>query len=257
MNRADWRGLPEFLRTYGRALRRVNRIDYGTLIATAVDLIESRATTHPGAATFALVDEYQDTTTAQVRLLQALQRQGSQITAAADPYQSIYSFRGATVENVASFEADFGSDRTPAIRLLLTTSFRTPAAILDAAVAVTTGDLAGVTGRVVPAPGRGVVEAYRFDQQVEEAEWIAAEVQRLHLVEGIPYRKIGVFVRSKRRLLADLSRALERRHVPHELPGSRLTDHPAVRFLIDLTGVTARASRSRRCAGCYSGRGWV
>jgi superfamily I DNA/RNA helicase/RecB family exonuclease len=234
LDRADWRGLPEFLATYRLALRDLGRIDYGTLIAAAVSLIEQGEVDPPDTESFVLVDEYQDTTTAQVRLLQALQTGEGHILAAADPYQSIYSFRGATVENVASFESDFGSAAAPPKRLLLTTSFRTPAEILDAAVAVTTGDLPGATGAVVPAPGRGVVEAYRFDQQVEEAEWIAAEAQRLHLTEGISYRKIGVFVRSKRRLLADLSRALERRHVPHELPGSRLTDQPAVRFLLDL-----------------------
>ncbi|MCP3995071.1 MAG: ATP-dependent helicase [bacterium] len=234
LGRADWRGLPEFVATYDRTLRSLGRIDYGTLISTAVALLESSDVAAPSGEGFILVDEYQDTTAAQVRLLQALEHRGYNVLAAADPYQSIYSFRGATVENVASFDADFGRRDDPATRILLTTSFRTPAAILDAAVAVTTGDLPGATGAVVPAHGQGVVETYLFDQQVEEAEWIAAEAQRLHLTEGIPYSKIGVFVRSKRRLLADLSRALERRHIPHDLPGSRLTDQPAVRFLLDL-----------------------
>jgi superfamily I DNA/RNA helicase/RecB family exonuclease len=234
LDRADWRGLPEFLRTYNRALRVLGRIDYGTLVSSAVQLLETEAVPSDGEGGFVLVDEYQDTTTAQVRLLQSLQHRGAHVLAAADPYQSIYSFRGATVENVAAFEQDFDTPDEPVRRILLTTSFRTPAEILDTAVDVTTGDLPGATGAVIPAPGRGVVEAYLFDQQVEEAEWIAAEAQRLHLSERIPYSGIGVFVRSKRRLLADLSRALERRHIPHDLPGSRLTDQPAVRFLLDL-----------------------
>jgi superfamily I DNA/RNA helicase/RecB family exonuclease len=235
-SRDDWRGLPQFLATYTKALRDLGRIDYGTLIATAVALLEGRSSEAIAEEPvgYVLVDEYQDTTTAQVRLLQSLQRCGRHILAAADPYQSIYSFRGATVENVAAFEADFGTPQRPATRLLLTTSFRTPKIILETAVGVTTGDLPGATGAVIPAAGRGSVEAYLFDQQVEEAEWIASEAQRLHLSEQVPYSKIGVFVRSKRRLLADLSRALERRHVPHDLPGSRLTDQPAVRFLLDL-----------------------
>jgi len=234
LDRADWRGLPSFVDTYHRHLRAIGRIDYGTLIYVAVRLLESGLMPTHDLDTFVMVDEYQDTTTAQVRLLEMMQAGGSHLLAAADPYQSIYSFRGATVENVAAFEDTFGTPDAPATRFLLTTSFRTPAAILDTAVAVTTGDLPGATGAVIPAPGSGVVEAYRFDQQVEEAEWIAAEAQRLHLTENVPYRKIGVFVRSKRRMLADLSRALERRRVPHELPGSRLTDQPAVRFLLDL-----------------------
>jgi superfamily I DNA/RNA helicase/RecB family exonuclease len=232
--RADWKGLPEFVTTYNRTLRNSGRIDYGTLISSAVELLESRDQSKHPDAQYVLIDEYQDTTPAQVRLAQALQGHTSNVMAAADPYQSIYSFRGASVENVAAFEGDFGTEQRPATRLLLTTSFRTPEKILEAAVGVTSGDLPGATGAVMPAPGRGAVETYLFDQQVEEAEWIATEAQRLHLTEAIPYSKIGVFVRSKRRLLADLSRALERRHIPHELPGSRLSDQPAVRFLLDL-----------------------
>ncbi len=242
MRRDDWKGLPQFLDTYTNELRNIDRIDYGTLISTAVRLLESPdlPTSEAAGTGYVLVDEYQDTTTAQVRLLQALQRRGRHIAAAADPYQSIYSFRGATVENVAAFSADFGSAEEAATQILLTTSFRTPRTILATAVAVTTGDLPGATGAVTPAPGDGVVEAYLFNQQVEEAEWIAAEAQRLHLTERIPYSRIGVFVRSKRRFLADMSRALERRHIPHELPGSRLTDQPAVRFLLDLAVAATR-----------------
>ncbi len=239
MERADWRGLPDFLTRYADTLRSSGRIDYGTLIATAVDLVAAADEPTVARPRSVLVDEYQDTTTSQVRLLQALQSAGYEILVAADPYQSIYSFRGASLENVKSFEDDFGGAR-PASRLLLTTSFRTPAAILEASVGVTTGDLPGATGAVKPAPGQGVVEAYLFDQQVEEAEWIAAETQRLHLTEGVPYSRIGVFVRSKRRLLADLSRSLERRHIPHDLPGSRLTDQPAVRFVLDLAVAASR-----------------
>jgi len=235
LDRADWKGLPLFLRTYADALRKRSRIDYGTLVATAVGLLESdQPTTRQQPPGFVLVDEYQDTTAAQVRLLQVLQQRSKHVLAAADPYQSIYSFRGAAVENVANFGSDFSTSGARATRLLLTTSFRTPKTILETAVGVTSGDLPGATGAVEPAPGKGSVEAYLFDQQVEEAEWIAAEAQRIHLLERIPYSKIGVFVRSKRRLLADLSRALERRHIPHELPGSRLADQPAVRFLADL-----------------------
>ncbi|MDJ0925735.1 MAG: ATP-dependent DNA helicase [Acidimicrobiia bacterium] len=240
MGRADWRGLPRFVARYQDALRADGRVDYGSLIASAVALVQTQETPADSQTPrFVLVDEYQDTTTAQVRLLQALHRQGAQVLAAADPYQSIYSFRGASLQNVASFEDDFGSAVAPAVRLLLTTSFRTPATILETAVGVTTGDLPGATGAVIPASGSGVVETYLFDQQVEEAEWIAAEAKRLHLVEHIPYDRIGVFVRSKRRLLADLSRALERRHIPHELPGTRLSDQPAVRFVLDLAAAAA------------------
>jgi superfamily I DNA/RNA helicase len=232
--RHDWRGLPRFLTRYDAHLRELRRVDYGTLLAEAVWALEEGAVDDVrGGLSHVLVDEYQDTTHAQSRLLRAAGAGRARLTAAADPYQSIYSFRGAALDNVASFPADFASDAEPGRRLVLTTSFRTPAEILQSAVRVTGGDLPGAAGPVVAAPGRGRVDVHRFDQEAEEAEWIASEVHRIHLEERIPYRSIGVFVRSKRRFLPELSRALERRSIPHDLPNGRLADHPAVRFVLD------------------------
>jgi superfamily I DNA/RNA helicase len=230
--RDDWRGMAGFLARYEAVLRDRGRVDYGTLLAEAVWALEADREDALFDREYVVVDEYQDTTHAQERLLAVVSRRGG-LTVAADPYQSIYSFRGAAVENVARFPDVFGTAKSRARRIVLTTSFRAPQAILDAAVRVTSRQLPGAAGKVIPAAGTGRVDVHRFDQETEEAEWIASEVLRLHLEEGIAYRDIGVFVRSKRRFLPDLSRALERRAVPHETPDSRLSDHPAVRFVLD------------------------
>lgn len=252
LDRADWRGLPDFMERYEAALRRDGRIDYGTLLATAVDLLSDGAvrTAVAGQFGYVLVDEYQDTSRAQARLLRELVVDHGNITVAADPYQSIYSFRGTDLRNVSRFPSEFPDRRgNPATRLVLTTSFRVPEAILSAAVRVTQHDLPGAAGPVVAAPGPGSVETYRFEQQTEEAEWIAAETTRLHLEQGVPYNRIAVFVRSKRRFLPELSRALDRRHIPHERPDARLVDQPAVRFAFDCvmaaTGSEGPAERDR------------
>jgi len=232
--RDDWRGLARFVTRYDARLRKLRRTDYGTLLAEAVWALEDLGPDSvPVPLSHVMVDEYQDTTHAQTRLLRAVCADRASLTVAADPYQSIYSFRGASLENVARFPAEFASNGAEAQRLVLTTSFRTPREILNAAVRVTGGDLPGAAGPVVPAPGAGRVDVHQFDQETEEAEWVASEVLRLHLEESIPYRDMGVFVRSKRRFLPDLSRALERRAIPHDLPDSRLADHPAVRFVLD------------------------
>jgi superfamily I DNA/RNA helicase/RecB family exonuclease len=252
LDRADWRGLPGFMERYEAALRRDGRIDYGTLLATAVDLLSDEGVRAAVAGQFdyVLVDEYQDTSRAQARLLRNLVIDHGNITVAADPYQSIYSFRGTDLQNVSRFPDEFPDQRgNAATRLVLTTSFRVPEAILSAAVRVTQHDLPGAAGPVVAAPGPGSVETYRFEQQTEEAEWIAAEITRLHLEQGIPYYRIAVFVRSKRRFLPELSRALDRRRIPHERPDARLVDQPAVRFALDCvmaaTGSEGPAGRDR------------
>src|SRR3972149_7965136 len=115
-----------------------------------------------------------------------------------------------------------------------------PGAILEAAVRPPAGaGLPGWAGPVTSAPGRGSVETYGFNQQSAEAEWIAAELQRVHLRDRIPYRRMGVLVRWKRRFLPELSRALDRRHIPHQRPDSRLADHRAVRPVLDLAEAAA------------------
>ncbi|MDH3262050.1 MAG: ATP-dependent helicase [Acidimicrobiia bacterium] len=234
--RSDWKGLPEFLIRYEQLLLERNRIDYGTLLGRAVELLDHVDIAEAVGAQFRylLVDEYQDTTNAQVRLLRGLYASHHNLTVSADPYQSIYSFRGADLANVLRFPTDFpDADGRPAERITLTTSFRVPAAILAAAERVTAGSLPGSAGPVTPAQGEGRVDAYLFDQQTQEAEWIAEEIDRLHLEEQIPFSQMAVFVRSKRRFLPELSRVLERRRIPHDLPDSRLADHPAVRLILD------------------------
>ncbi|NIA24271.1 MAG: UvrD-helicase domain-containing protein [Gammaproteobacteria bacterium] len=236
-DRADWKALPAFLERYRERLRTIGRTDYGSLLADAVNVLEDPQARDAAAEQyrFVLVDEYQDTTPAQVGLLQRLTAAGRNLTVAADPYQSIYSFRGADLHNVALFPELFtGPGDQAARRLILTTSFRVPRHILAAAERVTAGGaLPGAAGAVTPAPGGGSVEVYGFTQQSEEAEWLAREIQRLHLEEGCPYGSMAVFVRSKRRFLPELSRSLERRGIPHDQPDARLTDHPTVRVIFD------------------------
>lgn len=234
-DRRDWSALPDFMVRYRATSLADGRIDYGTLQATSVD-----ALSHPDTREqvtdlyrYVLVDEYQDTTVAQAELLRLLVAGGSHLTVAADPYQSIYSFRGADLENVAKFPEAFAGADGPATRRVLTTSFRAPPEVLDAAVRMTERlDLPGASGPVVPAAGQGSVETYVFEQATEEAEWIADEIERAH-AGGLRYDQMAVFVRSKRRFLPGLSRALDRRGIPHAQPDSRLSDHPAVRAVFD------------------------
>jgi superfamily I DNA/RNA helicase/RecB family exonuclease len=249
-DRDDWRALPSFMSRYRNRSVAEHRIDYGTLQASAIDALNHEPTLAEvtGRYRYILVDEYQDTTLAQDAMLRRLVSGGTNLTVAADPYQSIYSFRGADLENVANFPAAFAApDGTPAARRVLTTSFRAPAEILDAAVKLTAGlELPGASGPVMPAAGTGSVETYVFDQATREAEWIADEIQLLHS-EGLPYRSMAVFVRSKRRFLPGLSRALERRGIPHTQPDSRLSDHPAVRAVFDcVSAATAADPESSR-----------
>lgn len=226
--RADWRGLPGLYRRYLHKLTELGRTDYGVLLTRAVGILRS----HDGLAEhrYVLVDEYQDTTPAQAAMAELLAAEHGNLTVAGDPYQSIFSFRGAELRNVAEFS------KTADTKLyVLAQSFRVPAQIMDAALRIVSGgDLPGSAGPVIPADRTGRSEVYVFDQETAEAEWIAEEVDHLIRVDGVRPVDIAVVVRSKRELLAELSRALGRRSIPHDPPDARLVDHPAVRVVQDV-----------------------
>lgn len=231
--RADWRGLPDLYSRYLDRLDDMGRTDYGVLLTKAVDLLREKSDI-ADRFRYVLVDEYQDTSPAQAEMAELLAGSHGNLTVAGDPYQSIFSFRGAEVRNIAAFSET-------SRRIVLVQSFRVPGEIMEAALRVVSGgDLPGSAGPVDPAPHQGRSEVYVFDQGTAEAEWIARQVEHLVVVEGMDPSKIAVVVRSKRELLSELSRALDRRGLPHDPPDSRLVDHPAVRVIQDLVIATTR-----------------
>ena len=234
--RPEWAALPAFYDRYLTWLQSNHRTDYGTLLTNAIRTLEETPEI-VGEISHVIVDEYQDTTVAQATMADRLSATTGNITVAGDPYQSIYSFRGADLTNIAEFSAVPDTRRW-----VLTQSFRVPRSIIDAALRVVSGgDLPGAAGPVEPAGHHGVAEAHVFDQESAEAEWIASEVERTMRFEGISADEIAVVVRSKRDFLSEMSRALSRRQIPHDEPRARLVDHPAIRVVDDLVTVACSA----------------
>lgn len=239
--RDQWRGIPEFFDRYLRTQVAVGRTDYGRILADAVRAVE---TAPEIAAPYKLVvaDEYQDTSPAQARLLLGLASNTLDLVVAADPYQSIYSFRGTDLYNVFGFpEATQQSLGMRAERLVLTTSHRVPKEILSSAVAVTGRELPGGAGKVLSTRTGGSVSAHVFPLEAQEAGWIASDIEHVHLKDGVPLERIAVFIRSTSAFTDELTRSLERRDLPHTYEESRLADEPIVRFVRDI--VTASTSR--------------
>lgn len=240
--RADWRALPGFLSTYRKRLSASGRIDYGSLLFDAVEAVAQ--TSIGDQFRYVVVDEYQDTSPAQARLAETVAGPAANLTVAADPHQSIYSFRGADLDNVDGLERRLTElyDTPPQV-IHLARSFRVPPPILESALRlVAPNSPRGIAPvELIPADTAGSVQAHTFDQRSAEAEWIASEVERIHIADGLPLSSIAIVVRSTRHLLPELSRALDRRRIPHDRPNTRLVDHPAIQILNDVvTAATAR-----------------
>ncbi len=177
-------------------------LDHGDQVALAARI----AARHPevGAAERAryqvvLLDEYQDTSHAQLVLLRSLFGGGHPVTAVGDPCQSIYGWRGASAGNLRRFTVDFpvvarvrpfgaSASSGPAPVLLLSTSFRNAARVLDASAAIQE-DLryeAPDVPRLVSGPDRaqrGAVACALLDTVLDEAEWVAGQVAGLLAAE--------------------------------------------------------------------------
>lgn len=127
-----WRELADAYRVYQQLLLEHNALDFGDLIAYTLELLRTRPNVLKEYRTqfsFIVVDEFQDTNTAQYELVKLLAGENGNITIVGDDDQAIYRFRGAALANILRFREDYPT----AARVVLTHNYRSGAAILDAA----------------------------------------------------------------------------------------------------------------------------
>ncbi|MFQ5947562.1 MAG: ATP-dependent DNA helicase [Acidimicrobiia bacterium] len=197
------------LMTYQGLKRRLSAVDYGDLIRLAYRLLEA----HPEVADqirsryqAVLLDEYQDTNPAQRELLLRLFYGGFPVTAVGDADQTIYEWRGASLQNFADFPQHFRTKKgSPATTLYLSANHRSDRLILDLAnhIRQQIPDELGIERlRATEAAGDGLVATGWFRTSAEEAGWIASEVRRLHDDNGFLWRDIGVLFRKNRQIAA-------------------------------------------------------
>ena len=135
------RALVPLVERYGERKRELGVLDFGDQVALAARLASSAPEVAAGErARFrvVLLDEYQDTSHAQLVLLRSLFGNGHCVTAVGDPHQSIYGWRGASAGNLEAFPQDFpvihpDGAAAPASSRYLSTSWRNDAAVLAAA----------------------------------------------------------------------------------------------------------------------------
>lgn len=194
-------------------------LDYSDLIARAHELVttfpEIGATVRDRYDT-ALLDEYQDTDPAQRLLLQSIFGAGFPLTAVGDADQTIYEWRGASLDNFEGFASHFpDASGKLAPTLPLTINRRSGQLILDVANTVRRHLHDGESGQLRPAEDAppATVTARRFLSLYEEAAWIAGEVTRLVDEEGVARNDIAILVR-KNRSIGLLRQALEDADIP-------------------------------------------
>jgi DNA helicase II / ATP-dependent DNA helicase PcrA len=205
-----------------------------------------------------LLDEFQDTSEAQLQLLHALfvaPGEAVPVTAVGDPHQSIYGWRGASSTTLDRFRDDF-ADPQPARVLHLSTSWRNDRAVLAAANAVA-GPLAATTRVPVeslaerPDAGPGQVSTARLETLEDEArhvvEWVGRRLAR-------PERRTAAVLCRKRSQFDPVVEALEDAGIPYEVVGlGGLLHTPEIADIVALLHVVQDPTRGDRLMRLLTG----
>ncbi|WP_405086937.1 ATP-dependent helicase [Microbispora sp. NBC_01389] len=267
--RADWEAAGLFSGRYQDRfdLDPVPALDYSELIREAAGLLTDGEVRERERAAYdvVLVDEYQDTDPAQEFLLAQLAGDGRDLIAVGDPDQSIYGFRGADVQGILRFPERFPArDGRDAPVVALRVCRRSGPALLEASRRAASR-LPAVPGHDNRAGGHrdlipvgdadpGELRVLLADSVSQEAAVVADTLRRAHLLDGVPWSRMAVLVRSATRQMPLLRRALMSAGVPVVVAGDELplVQESGVRPLITLLRV-AVSLEARRAAPAAPG----
>lgn len=180
---------------YQKRLKQNNALDFDDLIMLTVQLFRQNAEIlnhYQERFPFILVDEYQDTNTAQFTLLSLLASRYRNLCVVGDDDQSIYRFRGANIHNILNFEKIF-----PATKVIrLEQNYRSTKNILAAASAVIKHNSMRKEKTLWTTAEAGAPISYgRYDNEYEEAQGIAADIHR-QVKDGMSYNDFAILYRT-------------------------------------------------------------
>ncbi len=198
---------------YQHTLKKNNALDFDDLIVKCVELLQGNSAvleSYQERFRYLMVDEYQDTNTAQFRLVQLLAGKYRNLCVVGDDDQSIYKFRGANIQNILSFEDSYPD----AAVIRLERNYRSTQNILDAANAVIKNNEGRKGKSLWTDKGAGErISFYQLDTAYEEAETIARSISSFVRNGTCRYGDCAVLYRTNAQ-----SRILEERFVAENIP---------------------------------------
>jgi DNA helicase-2/ATP-dependent DNA helicase PcrA len=246
-------------------LREKKRVSFGSLITGAVELLETNAALRDalqGKYRFILVDEFQDTNIAQLRLLELLAGDRKNIVAVGDNDQAIYRFRGASFGSFKLFLERFagwrgGQDSTP-FRISLLENYRSTPNILRVATQVigmntTTADF---PKKVLNANKEESekIRLVELETEHDEARWLVSELERLRAA-GCKWRDFAILYRQHAHR-DNLVEELSRHKIPFVISNLSILDHPLVKDVLAYLRLIASPFDNLSCARVLAAPAW-
>lgn len=200
-------------REYQETLQVNNALDFDDIIVKTVELFRDCPEVldnYQERFQYIMVDEYQDTNTAQFELVRLLGEKYRNLCVVGDDDQSIYKFRGANIRNILDFEKYFPE----AVSIKLEQNYRSTQYILDAANGVICNNRGRKDKSLWTARGAGSKIHFRqFDSAYEEAEFIAGSIAGRVRKGGAEYKDCAVLFRTNAQ-----ARLLEERMIQESIP---------------------------------------
>lgn len=214
------RDMAIILRRYEEEKRRLGVVDFSDLVRMAAMLMQDPAVADIVRNRYRVVvlDEYQDTNPAQRKLLQSLFGNRFPVIAVGDEDQTIYEWRGASMENFAAFEEHFTAPdgRRPVLRTLTLNRRSTPAILqVGNVVRKRANEDADDLVPALPDDPDGTVRTHWAQTALAEAEWVAARFEELH-DRGLRWKDMAVLLR-KNKDFRVVVEALARHDIPVEV----------------------------------------
>lgn len=209
---------PRLYATYQSRLRQANALDFDDLLFLPLLLFEQDATIaslYQNRWLFLLIDEYQDTNYAQYKFAKILTEKHQNIFAVGDPDQSIYSWRGALVQNILNFQKDFAG----ATIITLEENYRSTNRILKAANALIVNNESRYEKKLWSGRGEGEkVGIFVGQTDQEETRFVVDTLERVCKERHIPFEDAAIFYRTnaQSRVLED---GLLARRIPYQIIG--------------------------------------
>ena len=203
---------------YQERLRQHQAIDFDDLLQLTVRLFEAHPTVleaYQQRFRYLLIDEFQDTNPVQYRWVRLLTGRHQNLCVVGDDDQSIYRFRGADVGNILRFEQDFPS----AVVILLEQNYRSTQTILNAAMAVVSGNPSRKPKQLwTDNRGGPPITRCRAADDEAEADYIARTIDELRRREELRHGDCCVLYRTNAQSRS-LEEGLRRRGIPYQIIG--------------------------------------
>ena len=223
---------------YEKKLKEAGAFDFDDLIYQTVQLLAEHKEVrdfYQNKYRYLLVDEYQDTSVAQFRLVSLLTGPEKNICVVGDDDQSIYRFRGATIENILNFERVYPGTKT----IRLEQNYRSTSNILNAANCVIQHNTERKGKTLWTQNGEGdKVQVYTAENEQDEASHIA-DIIGQHLREGGHLADHAVLYRMNAQS-APLESYFTRAGIPHKIVGGqRFNDRKEVKDIHSYMSIVA------------------